>query len=632
MIKENFHPITLKSYRVLVFIPQAAVTPQAALLGIIARLLKDNGDDVTIVNCDHFFKFCPAMRCHGITPYSSEEEKSSICSKCLPASKDLLSHYQLDQTITLGQKESIELGAKCDLILSEYSNSGKSWENFSYDNFTFGGIASYDASLALKSLILDEDSISTKETLLSHIRDTMMSYLAIDKISRKLKPEIIVYYNDYAIMHAAAKAAIKHGAKPSIIAHASHRNVDFRKINIFPGNTLSVETVHRERWRIWRELPLTQSIISEIGADIIQRLRGEGTHVFSNGRSLESSNISIKSSVLTFTNRPLLVAFTSSPDEVFAGFRMAKALGVPIPPQKYTFGKNYKDFQKEWLNEIADYCHKKNYNLVIRVHPREGKNRDGFESTHYINFKKVLNNLPGSPTVISPDDPVSSYDLAEMADLILTGWTSMAYEMARVAIPVLAAAENVSMAPTDCFHPFFLNKSQYFKQLENFLITSSSIETVTYAFRWWHLCCFGGSLDISDLVFTPGFSGHPDYHYPNEAQNIRNAIVKDGHSFELNLERLKEEGKHNSHVLEKKVILNELNEIINTLCFGPTTNNDKPTEFRLITSEKLDSYQPEHSHIIARDGRRVVYLNDATNVTLYSPMLNRLIQLVTNLN
>jgi hypothetical protein len=326
------------------------------------------------------------------------------------------------------------------------------------------------------------------------------------------------------------------------------------------------------------------------------------------------------------------VAFTSSPDEVFAGFRMADALGIPTSPQRYTFGKNYKDFQKEWLTEIANYCDKKNYTLVIRIHPREGKRRDSFESSNYIQFKKSLRELPGAPTIISPDDPVSSYDLAEMADLMLTGWTSMAYEMARLAIPVLTAAENVSMAPTDNFHPFYPKKSEYFRQLEKSLTANPSIETVTHAFRWWHLCSLGGSLDISDLVFTSGFSGHPDYKFPNEAQNIRNAIVRDGHSFDLNLQRLKQEQKNNSHELEQKGILKELNNIIHTLCFGSSTKKDKTTDFQFFTSDKLDSYRPRRPNTIARDGRRVVYLKDQATVKLYSPMLNRMIKLVSTQN
>lgn len=606
---------------IVVFAPQVAVDPQAALLGIVARVLQDLGDDVKMVFCDSTFLYCPAMRCFGLSPDSSIEERAIISKKCLQAAIDVTKHYGISETIILDSKSESESILKCQEIMSQYKDSGKSWLDFSYDGFDIGKCASYDATLARKSLKLEFDP-KCKNTFIESIRDSLLSYLVIKNLTHRLNNSVFIYYNDYSILHAAAKAAENSNDTHSVcIAHASHRNVDFRKITIYKGGTMAQTLNLSKRWLTWKNLPLTPDIVEEVQADILKRLSGNGSHIFSKGISSEFD--------LPIDSNVVLVAFTSSPDEVFAGFRLAESLGVIASPPRYTFGTNYEDTQVEWLRALATHCERMGYTLIVRVHPREGKNRGGSESDHMRILREHLPHLAGSPFIVWPDDPTSSYDLAEVADLILTCWTSMAYELARVAIPVLTSSEDVSFCPTDVFHPFTPDEDKYFELLEKKLREKPSFDTIKLAFRWWHLSALGGALDISDLVFTPGYSGHPEYKFPKEAENLRNAIVRDGHSFDLNYERLLEAQTPATELEERTSILRALERVLFLLCFGiPDSEDDEPLDLRFLSSAELEAFVPNSPNIVAGDGRDVVLIREGSRVKRRSPLINRIMNLI----
>ena len=88
--------------------------------------------------------------------------------------------------------------------MSQYKDSGKSWLDFSYDGFDIGKCASYDATLARKSLKLEFDP-KCKKTFIESIRDSLLSYLVIKNLTHRLNNSVFIYYNDYSILHAVQR-------------------------------------------------------------------------------------------------------------------------------------------------------------------------------------------------------------------------------------------------------------------------------------------------------------------------------------------------------------------------------------------------------------------------------------------
>ena len=599
------------------------MNPQSALLGIVARTLQDLGSDVHLVFCNKYFEFCSAMRCHGLEPEASKEEKQAVCSTCEPNAEAAAKHYKVRNVHFLDKENSFEVVNECSHILGKYDQTGRPWIDFTYNDLSFGKMAAFDSSISLKSIDLDESSKINRDTLFTNIRDCLLAYLAVEKLAKKIRPALFVFYNDYSVMHAAAQGATKAGAKPILIVHASHRNVDFRRINIFEGSTAKTIYSLADRWKKWKKLALTPMMVKEIEADILQRISGTGTHVFSSG-------INPQSSLFPPSKASTIVALTSSPNEVFAGLRLAEALGVSIPSPRYTFGSSYEDTQIKWLQAVAKHCHKKGHKLIIRVHPREGHGRGGRKSAHLGMLREALKELPGDPLLIWPDDPRSSYDLALSADLILTCWTSMAVELSRIGGSVLAASEYVSHVPSDVFHPFTQDKNQYFQEIESRLEAIPSIDTIILAFRWCNLSALGGSIDLSDLVFTPGYSGHPEYKFPKEADNICKVMYGKGNTFDLNYGRLTELQTPSAEKDELKAILTSLQNVIRLLCFGESDESPEASALRMLSLSptELDDFVPEAESTIAGDGKNIVHKINGTVIKRRSPVINNLMHIL----
>jgi|GEM_PF-6342073 hypothetical protein len=608
---------------VIVFSPQNAVNPQSALLGIVARTLQDLGNDVHLVFCNKYFEYCSAMRCHGLGPESSKEKKDAVCSICVPNAEAAARHYKIRNVHYLDKENALELVNECSHIIDKYEQSGRPWIDFTHNNISLGKMAAFDATISLKSIDLDESSKINIDTLSTNIRDSLLAYLTVEKLAKKIRPALFVFYNDYSVMHSAAQGAVTAGAKPILITHASHRNVDFRKLNIFKGSTAKTLYSLSDMWKKWKKLALTPMMVKEVEADILQRLSGKGTHIFSSG-------ITRGTALFPPSNASTIVAFTSSPDEVFAGLRLAEALGVTIPSPRYTFGSSYQDTQIKWLQAVAKHCHKRGHRFIIRVHPREGQGHGGYESSHLAMLREALKELPGDPLLLWPDDPRSSYDLALSADLILTCWTSMAAELSRIGGSVLAASEYVSHIPSEVFHPFTQDKNQYFQEIESRLGSIPSLDTIILAFRWWNLSALGGSIDLSDLVFTPGYSGHPEYKLPKEADKICEVMYNKGNTFDLSYDRLAEVQTPSSENDELKAILTSLQSVIRLLCFGESDAASQVPALRMLSlsPEELDDYEPETESTIAGDGRNIVHKINGTVVKRRSPLTNNLISLL----
>ena len=205
----------------------------------------------------------------------------------------------------------------------------------------------------------------------------------------------------------------------------------------------------------------------------------------------------------------------------------------------------------------------------------------------------------------------------------------MAYELARAGVPAVVATEYISNAPNEVFHPVAPTENEYFELLEEKLREKPSFHTVKLAFRWWHLSALGGALDLSDLVFTPGYSGHPEYKFPKEAENLRNAIVRDGHCFDLNYERLLATQTPASEQEERSAILRALENVLRLLCFGRTdSEDDEPLDLQFVSSPELDAFVPDSPNVVAGDGRDVVLLREGSRVKRRSPMINRIMTLI----
>src|SRR5690606_20493556 len=130
-------------------------------------------------------------------------------------------------------------------------------------------------------------------------------------------------------------------------------------------------------WPDCRDLSLHPQQVREIGDDLIIRMGGVGSHLYSPPKTFESTEI--RKQLGLSLDRRLLVAYTSSLDEKVAAEIGVQALQISIPDRQQPFFD-----QVEWLNALCHHVEASDdLQLVVRIHPREGANkRESVRSSH----------------------------------------------------------------------------------------------------------------------------------------------------------------------------------------------------------------------------------------------------------
>ena len=237
------------------------------------------------------------------------------------------------------------------------------------------------------------------------------------------------------------------------------------------------------------------------------------------------------------SQKKTLVAFTSSLDEIFAGKSLLKGMGFHRVHPEQPF-----EDQIDWLSSLTRYVECSDaLQLVVRIHPREGKNeREPFSSRHLEILKDTFDRPFKYCRFVWPQDDISSYDLAEIADVALTSWSSVGTELARLGVPVLTSTNGILFFPHEDFLEWGPTSEAYFQKL-NFLITeSTSLNKVIKAFRWYNFHHLALSIDLSDVYPSSDFMGFPDFVMPKKADTLKKVAIQNQDIRSINLSKQKQ--------------------------------------------------------------------------------------------
>jgi hypothetical protein len=327
------------------------------------------------------------------------------------------------------------------------------------------------------------------------------------------------------------------------------------------------------------------------------------------------------------TNRKVLVAYTSSLDELIASGTGVQALGIPIPDRPQPFAD-----QIEWLTALTNYVERSDdLQLVVRIHPREGINkRESIRSQHYARLRDAFSGSYAHCRFVWPEDRVSSYDLAEAADLIVTSWTTIGLEMARLGAPVLVAFNGAAVAmPCDDFLEWAPRPEEYFEKLRSLLDRPASLETIARAFRWYNLYNLGITVDLTDLIPRSDFAGLPPFKMPREAAMIEEIMIGGKDVCDINVERLHHQPP-GSRTREFAELRRQLRRLVHFLMTGEDSTHDAP--FAVVTGPAAETVAGAATANGARFAGRVLcvvrksaeYHESDRVFRRYSPMAVRL--------
>jgi len=531
--KGNKKPVTI------FFIPEAGVIPHATLTAFLARTVQELGHSVILVRCFALFKRCPVFGMKKVGTGINDEIIENICyNQCYKFSDSLAEFYNLDYII-LNQFITHKEISKLDNILD---NAPLDLRLFEFEGIYFGLLTMKE--MVLETKISDFNNIKIEERLLwlNLIQTSIVGYLVAGKLFKKYNVSSISCFNLYASSIGMSEAAKVVGIPLYVICNGFHRNADFRRIWIAPEVSMYTNTDPVIAWPEWKELPLNGKIFNEIIMDLSGHFNAHGAVRYSPPKTGFMNNSFLNE--IKNKYKKIVVAYSSSTDETLATKYLLDAKSVKDERDNISFAF-YS--QIHWLQETINYFSKhKDYCFIVRVHPRVGKNRVNKEiSHHYFELRNAFASLPDNCFFIWPEEEISSFDLADLADLALISWSSIGLDLARMGIPVISYTNEIPTFPDDNSVIYIAkNEIDYFSEIEKYLNEkqvnyTKTMERVRYAFRWYHLQRLAVCVDFSDVIPENDFKAFPIFSLSNSAGIAESVICRNENMLKLQLIRYK---------------------------------------------------------------------------------------------
>jgi hypothetical protein len=585
---------------VMLFIgPEAGLTPYFAIHAILAKSASTAGHAAIVLSCDGILPICSWKIAAGVKPTAPNDRENRACRSCR---KDAL---------LLGQKfglvdvsvESLLGGEDREMISAILEeNSTAPWKT-NYDGIAFGDAALGHALRDCCKLDVSELSAEDHALLKALLFSALAIYFAVKTLAARYAVKRIAFYGTYAYWIPVLLFARKHRIPVTQFEHGYNLDVD-RRLIVMRERTAHEEVAAQiDRWPEYRDNAIEPAAVAKIAESSLFRLRGHG------GASTHSPNWvqcdkPIQAALGLSPDRKTIVAYSSSADEFVGGYYSLKSLGKSYPQTPKPFEDN-----TTWLRALIDWVGgRTDLQLIVRLHPRLATNRGRPVATEYLRLKHEFAKTAPNAVVIWPEDQVSSYNLAEIADAVVVSWSTMGLELARFGVPVVAAFEGIGSFPTGGFIAFEDNQHRYFQAVEAALSHPASISAITEAFRWTYFAFLSPSVDVSDLVPTYDYGGTPRWRTPKNHQTIMSALADNADLSALNMARLPQGGA--TKALERKAIMDAIERFVLYLVTGKDGSASRP---------KILEPQGDRSVVIDLDGK--IFRR-------YSPMAHRLVAML----
>jgi len=565
----------------LFFSHEAGLEPFLASYAILAKTRVEFGRASIMLSCDGFLPICNVKNSMAMKPTRAGDTENPACQSCRKAAASRYSEYGLAAIgieSLLGSPEQAKIEKIIEENLSDLSR-------VSYGGVNIGALAVGDTLRVVRKSNPTEFTAEDREMVKALVFSSLAICLVLEKVASRFSVERIVYFGDYAFFIAAEIRAERDGIAVTRITHLYNRDVDRRMISLQKtcANVALLDQI--DRWPEYRDYPIERSAISAIAEGALYRLRGHG------GASTHSPNwaketTGLEQALGLSRSRKTLVAYTSSLDEFVASRGVLEALGRP-----FATGPRPFDDQFAWLRALVDWTESRSdVQLIVRVHPRTGSGRFPTVASEYYRLKTEFAACPSNVVIVWPDDPVSSYNLAEIADAVLVSWSTIGLECARFGIPVIAAFSRIGSFPTGSFISFEETPQRYFARLEKAVDVPASLANITEAYRWTHYAFWAPVVDVSDVIPAWDYPSVPPWRVPGNSETILRVLNDNEDMAEINMQRLR---KTSTDHLERQGVIEA---VARTAAFFMTgedrldarVENFVPHETKGIVTAKID--------------------------------------------
>lgn len=459
--------------KILFFSPHTSIWVHSLPEAQIARYASKDFS-IDMIYCDHdFSEYCVAMSANSMKQTDEKNKKLELCSDCLRKQSIVKEINPTMHYYSIKNFVEEEHRIECKNLSESISISDLL--NYKIDGIELGILSQYEVLLQYKKNNFDY-SLEEQNSARINFYNTLISFRAATNYFKSNRVEYMVVYNYlYSVNHIWKKVAEKNGAE----VYSMHAGENLAE----RINTLQIsknQNVRVELKKIYNELAETpifkEKYISSISRHFQELFSGEHFYAYSS----TSSGKNIFSFFGLNPKRKTVLAAMSSYDERFS----SEAIGFfnKIPNMLF-------DTQKKWAEDlIYFFSKKKDYQLILRVHPREFPNkRDSLRSTHSIELEELFQNLPENVKINYPTDNLSIYEVGMNMDCIIGAWSSVGEELALYGIPVLIYNDILIAYPANLNY-IETTKEKYFEKMEEILKDDSvRYDKIKNSMRWYAL-------------------------------------------------------------------------------------------------------------------------------------------------
>ncbi len=553
---------------VIYFLAETAIYPFSRNISIFAGSAVKYGQKGYLTRCSGQLTRCAVFDANPQIIDIPSEAKIKNCLECQRHTGILSKKYKIpllnfEEFISssfLGEVAGVVKDALKDPILYEY------------EGIPVGKIAFKSVSLATKddSLEFSGDRLALMAKCLA---TAIESCMITQNIIAELHPEAFIYGQEYCPEIASNWVCKKNDIKTSYHTASALNGYDYGRLRIYSEPYLHLFSKLRQAWKIHRNIFIDADSVESCWDDVFFRNYIKGNvHIYSPDKNSDPDSLYDKLGL--DRNHKTLVLYTSSPDERKTTELFARLDGYPV-----TTADVFPD-QILWLKRLCAYVsHREDLQLVIRMHPRLGLDqRSGIASPHLEEFKQALHDLPDRCRVIWPQDSVSSYDLAELADLVLVSWSTMGRELARIGIPVIATAQNLHY-PDDDFIQIPASEEEYFNAVTQTLQRRYDFSTLARAIRFNYFFFELPTLDLREFIGSdlPDITQDPTLFLDEKhTQLLRDLFLCKFELLDYKLQLFEQESASRSEADETKAICRELCYFIHNTFYPPVGMESVP--------------------------------------------------------
>lgn len=605
---------------ILFYTPEAGVVPHLAGQCMLGHALQQAGHRVLFLQCRSLFSRCPVMDMGQLPHDAPAAAKRKACSRCRAASDALLKAYGLEG-VPVAPPEVAALQARVEALRAHYPDDLR---EFTFESFRFGLAAAHDVVLATKRYDFERADAAMRGLWEQYVDNSLVSYLLAQDLCARFGVTRIVHFNDYSLLLGARFAGAKLRIPALSVTYASHMNQGRRFVAVSPTIWREAFYAPIAQWGQWRDLYLDGAQVKEVGDDLLGRLGAVSSHSYSPPKTFSGGDPVAQLGLSP--EKPLVVAYTSSYDELIAGQYLMDSAGRAKARVELTFPD-----QREWLRALtARFESRDDLQLIVRIHPREGRNkRESTRSEHLHTLIEEFQRPYRNCRFVWPEDPVSSYDLAEQADLALISWSTIGLELARLGVPVLAMNRGTTY-PGDDFIEYAATPDEYFSKMAEMLVRPMTLATVARSFRLYNCFNLGHALPLRRPVPASALEGKM---YPGVADDgdVVSRVVVDGTDpLALNLHRQRSLQTPSGCREEEQALAAQLRRLVHFLYTGKLPQAD--FELLLVASPEHEAAAVKRAaaggvHVLSTDGRATRYLVGRKSYQRRSPLCARLARL-----